>query len=340
MISLICESLQEFLLFVLYSVINCLFKRNQQHMKCPTILFVSPRQGGILQSSGFLDLPSLMSLSRTCKAHALDELSLIQLIENEITRNHKCHTMEEAIYLLRRVYRVSQLKRWLERNVGHQHAKSTISIIVRRDMLSVAVRYEVMFTKMLRAIPEYERLPMMRERTRYGGTLLHAAARWGNVVSIQLILALYPSESERLKAVSMQDTYARRTVLHYVAQSGSFECFEAILALYPESQLLSALSMRDRYGGSVLRRAAQANNIEMIQTILSLYPESERQPVLDQKAHNGLTVLDEMDGKTRGSIVEWLSRPESSGQKRSRQIEQTSVHEQSVAKRHKSENEP
>ncbi len=102
-------------------------------------------------------------------------------------------------------------------------------------MLSVAVRYEVMFTKMLRVIPEYQPLPTMRERTEYGGTLLHDAARWGNVVSIQLILALYPSESERLQAVSVQDTYARRTVLHYVAQSGSFECFEAILALYPES---------------------------------------------------------------------------------------------------------
>ncbi len=55
----------------------------------PTTLFVSPKQGDILQSSVFLDLNSLMSLSRTCKAHAFDELSLIQLIENEITRNHQ-----------------------------------------------------------------------------------------------------------------------------------------------------------------------------------------------------------------------------------------------------------
>ncbi len=49
------------------------------------------------------------------------------------------------------------------------------------------------------------------------------------------------------------------------------------------------------------------------QAILSLYPESERRRVLDQKVRNGLTVLDEMNGKTRDSVMEWLSRSESSG---------------------------
>ncbi len=47
--------------------------------------------------------------------------------------------------------------------------------------------------------------------------------------------------------------------------------------------------------------------------ILSLYPESERRRVLDLKVRNGLTVLDEMNGETRDSIMEWLSRSESSG---------------------------
>ncbi len=73
-------------------------------MSSPLVLFASPKQGGILQSSGFLDLKGLMALSRTAKAHALDELSLILVIENEITRNHKCHTMEEASDFLRGLY--------------------------------------------------------------------------------------------------------------------------------------------------------------------------------------------------------------------------------------------
>ncbi len=50
-----------------------------------------------MQSSGFLDLRSLVALSRTCKAHAYDELSLIIFIENELTRNHGVQTMEDAI---------------------------------------------------------------------------------------------------------------------------------------------------------------------------------------------------------------------------------------------------
>ena len=49
-----------------------------------TTLFAAPKQGGIVQSSGFLDLKSLVALGRTCKSNALDELSLIPLIENEM----------------------------------------------------------------------------------------------------------------------------------------------------------------------------------------------------------------------------------------------------------------
>ncbi len=61
------------------------------------IIFSAPKRGGIVQSSGLLDLKSLMALNRTCKTNMIDELSLILLIENEITRNHGVETMEEAI---------------------------------------------------------------------------------------------------------------------------------------------------------------------------------------------------------------------------------------------------
>ncbi len=82
----------------------------------PTVLFVAPKQGGILQSSGFLDLKSYLALSQTCKAHAFDELSLIQLIESEITLRHGCQTLEEAIDFLVNVVSRPLLKKWLERD--------------------------------------------------------------------------------------------------------------------------------------------------------------------------------------------------------------------------------
>ena len=52
------------------------------------VLFASQKQGGILQSSGFLDLKSLMALGRTAKSNAFDELSLIRLIEHELTTHN------------------------------------------------------------------------------------------------------------------------------------------------------------------------------------------------------------------------------------------------------------
>ena len=70
--------------------------------KYPT-LFAAPKQCGILQSSGYLDLGCLMALSLTAKANALDELSLIQLIEHEITRNRRVRTIDEAVALWRDV---------------------------------------------------------------------------------------------------------------------------------------------------------------------------------------------------------------------------------------------
>ncbi len=80
-------------------------------------IFAAPKQGGILQSSGFLDLRGLIALSRTAKAHAFDELSLIMLIENEITRRHAARTMEKAITFLRYLYcERPLLRQWLERD--------------------------------------------------------------------------------------------------------------------------------------------------------------------------------------------------------------------------------
>ncbi len=113
--------------------------------KHPT-LFVSPKQGGILQSSGFLDLKSLIALNLTCKAHAFDELSLIQLIENEITRYHGVRTRAEAIAFLRVVHR---------RLLLNNRRNTVESIIIpTHEMLSAAATYDVMLAKMLRAIPD------------------------------------------------------------------------------------------------------------------------------------------------------------------------------------------
>ncbi len=145
-------------------------KRNKNRsitmVMCPliTILCASPKQGGILQSSGFLDLKSLMALSRTCKAHALDEQSLIQLIENEATRTHVhggsssvevvVKTMDEAIDFWRNIYRHrSLLKQWLERDGSGSGSGALESIKVTRDMLIDALPYEVMLVQMLRTVP-------------------------------------------------------------------------------------------------------------------------------------------------------------------------------------------
>ncbi len=123
---------------------------------CSTIiiLFCAPKQGGILQSSGFLDLKSLMALGQTCKDNLIDELSLIVLIENEITRDHKVQTKEDAIALWQRVRseHSSVLKPWLDRDC----TSAAPAVNVTRDMLVEAASYEVMFAKMVRAIPQLE----------------------------------------------------------------------------------------------------------------------------------------------------------------------------------------
>ena len=116
-----------------------------------------------MQSSGFLDLKSLMALSGTCKAHAFDELSIIQLIENEITRYHGAKTVGEAIDFLKKLwYKVDtpSLKQWLDRDGSHVEAWT----IVTRDLLSMAIYYEVMLRKMLQCVPAHWHLRMAEEQ--------------------------------------------------------------------------------------------------------------------------------------------------------------------------------
>ncbi len=80
------------------------YRRGEQYTN-DNILFFAPKHGGILQSSCFLDLQSLMALCQTCKAHAFDELSFIRYIEHELTRDHDVHT-SEAIDFLKLVWSI------------------------------------------------------------------------------------------------------------------------------------------------------------------------------------------------------------------------------------------
>ena len=268
----------------------------------PNILFMSPKRGGILQSSGFLDLKSLMALNRTCKANMIDEQSLILLIENELTRNHGVQTMEKALDFWRKMcHRYSMLKPWLERDSNSKSMKITIFNLLD------ASRYEVMLGKMLRAVPtQSERLQLLSEKDAHGRTLLHNTAISGHFKSLKTILSVYP-ESERLRAVNVQDCKGW-TVLHCAALSGNFESIQTILDVYPEAERLQTLDMHNEYGEIVLHRVAESNNIECIKAVLSLYPESERLQAANRQDAMEFTVLDNMKPETRDSIVKWLSQ--------------------------------
>ena len=309
-----------------------------------------------MQSSGFLDLKSLMALNQTCKAYAIDELSLILLIENEITRYHGVQTMEEAIDFWQEVCSDARLKQWLERD-SRNDAKS---IEITLNLISIALPYEVMLSKMLQSVPTQsqrlqlvseknarpllnraargnvgslktilsifpspaERLNVVRMQDNNGWNLLHWAARSGHRESIQFILSLYP-ETERLQALGTQDKDTR-IVLHHAAHSGNLESLKTVLALYPESERLQALNMATHYGSTVLHLVADSNNIESIKAerikaVLSFFPESQRRQALNEQDMLGLNVLDFVDKETRNSIKEWLSQSESCrpGKKRS-----------------------
>ncbi len=107
--------------------------------------------------------------------------------------------------------------------------------------------------------------------------------------------------------------------MHFAARSGKFESIETILALYPEAEHLQALTMTTHYGETVLHLVANSNKIEGIKATLSLFPESQRLEAANTHNANRETVLDKMDAKTRITIMEWLSKSESSVSKQPQQ---------------------
>ena len=256
-------------------------KRNQM---CSTsiILFCAPKQGGIMQSSGFLDLKSLMALGLTCKANMYDELSLIVLIENEITRDHGASTMEEAIAFWRTVSSNPWLRQWFNRDWT---VAASESIAVTPRMLSEATCYDVMMAKMLRTdalhraaffgniesirdilsfYPEPQQAQAVMMRDRSGGNVLHYAARaYSLQTNIHYFLDLLSESHQCLQALNMTDR-SGRIVLHYAAQSGNAESVKTILALYPESHHSQILAMQDIYGGSIMHHAAESGNSEIV----------------------------------------------------------------------------
>ncbi len=267
------------------------------------LLFLAPKQGGILQSSCLLDLSSLMALGQTCKANTIDEQSIILLIENEITRHHGVKTMQQAIDFWRKVFRDDRLKRWLKRD-----GDTTGLIKVTQEMLSTAVTYEVMLSKMLRTVPtQLGRLQLVSRKCEWTGEIvLHCAAYSGNLQSLETILAVYP-EAERLRAVNVQDDDGW-IALHCAAQSGNFESIQTILDVYPESERVQALIVANSFGETVLHCVAASNNVEFIKSVLSFYPESQCIQALNTQNAYRETVLDKMDANTRNTIMEWLSK--------------------------------
>ncbi len=232
----------------------------------------------------------------------IDELSIILLIENELTRSYNVQTLEEVAFW-KNVYTCSNslLKAWFERDDDASGMTTTIS----RQMLTLAVRYEVMLGKMLRQIPQVEqKLRLVSERDKFGMTLLHRAAESGNVESIKVILALDPNPEYWLRSiVHVKDTLGGNA-LHCVAQSGNARAIDLILALYPSpEQRLQAVSTMNVMGETVLCRAARSGNIECVDTVLALYPESERLQALCLQEMGRATVLHHVAGAGNAACV-------------------------------------
>ncbi len=258
-----------------------------------SILFVSVKQGGILQSSGFLDLRSLVALGQTCKANALDELSLILLIKNEVLSTdrylyaHGVGTMEEGINYWRNIYKNTCLRSWLERD------HSTGDVIVTLDKIVEATKhyYDVMLVKMLSITPKPELLQLMRSEERDGKTIFqHVAAKGGNLRNFKLLLAHYP-ESEHLEIVR-RPSRDGSTVLHSAVGSGKFEMIQFILDLYPKSEHLQAITSRNSMGWTTLHVAACILRVGLMQFVLSLCPESDtHRQTLNMQDRYGRTAL-------------------------------------------------
>ena len=291
-----------------------------------TLLFVSPKRGGILQSSGFLDLQSLMALSKTCKAHELDELSLILLLENEVTLHHQVKTVPEALAFWRKLYCYPLLKQWLLRDTAISGTAAATP-----DMISTGIRFEVMIGKMICTIPQSDRLTVVNTRDAFERTVLHGAASSGNLESLKTLLALYPqaeichvvssmkdrshrtvlhcaavsgnpesikfilmllSEEQRIRAVCGLLDLNKRTVLHCTTTLGDRDSTRVILSLLPEAQHLHAVMMQDMDGQTALHYAVNnGRSSESICSILALLPESQRSQAICVQDRNGYTVL-------------------------------------------------
>lgn len=242
-------------------------------------LFTSPKRGGILQSSHFLDLKSLMALSRTCKSNAFDELSLIRLIEDELTLFHEVSTIQEAIALWKKVYRNRLLRQWLERCDSSRWT-------IPREMLFVAASYEVMLGKMLRTIPGSEMLQLVEKQD-----VLHRAAFSGNVASIRTIFNQF-TESEYLHLLSVKNG-RDQPVLHCATKSENCEAIKYLLGIIPESHHLQVVSMQDADNMTALHHAARSmkhceSSMKMILTSL---PEWQRLQVVNAQEIDGMTAL-------------------------------------------------
>lgn len=272
------------------------------------ILFVSPSRGGILQSSGFLDLKSLIALSRTSKEHAIDESSVILLIENELSRNHGATTFHEAMNYYWRAHAWHRMKNWLERESS--------SMVPDADTLVRAGHFEVALAKMLRAFPKSQHLKALHMVNEYGYTVLHTAARASNCDSIKLIMALYTDSAHRQALHALSDVqhtvsydkdpgfqrselldlrdYGGYAVLHYAHQSWNLDTIRYILELHTESQLLNVLAMQDRKQKTILHYAAYAychQAVELFLLLLHSCPTSQYAQLLSMRDNDGNTVL-------------------------------------------------
>lgn len=189
-----------------------------------------------------------------------------------------------------KVYRTSVLKRWLDRD-----GTDSTPIKPNMNMRSTAALkgYESMLVKMLRTIPISKRLEKVSKKDTYERTMLHYAATASSASSLtvlKLILTMYPTESECLRAVCTQDEDGN-TVLHNAANSANPETIKYILAVLPKSQHLQIVNTRDHRGRTVLHRAARTGNLESLKTILSVYPETDYLAVIGVQDANGWTIL-------------------------------------------------
>ncbi len=112
------------------------------------------------------------------------------------------------------------LKQWLVRD-----GKESIRVRVTGEMAKLVIKrsFTVMLVKMLLTVPESERLKFVSEQEYYGMTLLHHAAKSGNIDAIKAILNVYPV-SDHLLVVNLQDKF-KRTVLQNQATSSPWNSF-------------------------------------------------------------------------------------------------------------------